>query len=82
MARSGVRLREERVTMRQLIDLARLAEARGYESIGCQKVRAKMPSPNSPPTRFRLSTSSSARVSPLSTPVRHRFLDNTGGRLA
>ena len=33
MARIGVRLREERVTMRQLIDLARLAEAGGYESI-------------------------------------------------
>lgn len=33
MARIGVRLREERVTMRQLIDLARLAEAQGYESI-------------------------------------------------
>ncbi len=33
MARVGVRLREERVTLRQLIDLARLAEARGYESI-------------------------------------------------
>jgi probable F420-dependent oxidoreductase len=29
----GIRLREERVTMQQLIDLARLAEARGYESI-------------------------------------------------
>jgi probable F420-dependent oxidoreductase len=33
MARTGVRLREERLTVRQLIDLARLAEARGYESI-------------------------------------------------
>jgi probable F420-dependent oxidoreductase len=33
MARTGVRLREERLTMRQLIDLARLAEAHGYESI-------------------------------------------------
>ena len=33
MARVGVRLREERVTMQQLIDLARLAEARGYESL-------------------------------------------------
>jgi alkanesulfonate monooxygenase SsuD/methylene tetrahydromethanopterin reductase-like flavin-dependent oxidoreductase (luciferase family) len=33
MARTGVRLREERLTMQQLIDLARLAEARGYESI-------------------------------------------------
>jgi alkanesulfonate monooxygenase SsuD/methylene tetrahydromethanopterin reductase-like flavin-dependent oxidoreductase (luciferase family) len=33
MARMGVRLREERVTIRQLIDLARLAETRGYESI-------------------------------------------------
>ena len=33
MPRVGVRLREERVTLRQLIDLARLAEARGYESI-------------------------------------------------
>src|SRR6266511_2680695 len=33
MARIGVRLREERLTMGQLIDLARLAESRGYESI-------------------------------------------------
>src|ERR671923_195460 len=33
MARIGVRLREERMTIRQLIDLAGLAEARGYESI-------------------------------------------------
>jgi probable F420-dependent oxidoreductase len=33
MARVGVRLREERLTMHQLIELARLAEARGYESI-------------------------------------------------
>ena len=33
MARVGVRLREERLTLRQLIDLARLAEACGYESI-------------------------------------------------
>jgi len=33
MARIGVRLREERLTMRQLIDLARLAEVRGYDSI-------------------------------------------------
>jgi probable F420-dependent oxidoreductase len=33
MARVGVRLREERLTMPQLIDLARLAEAHGYESL-------------------------------------------------
>jgi probable F420-dependent oxidoreductase len=33
MARLGVRLREERVAIRQLIDLARLAEARGYGSV-------------------------------------------------
>src|SRR5918912_1877350 len=33
MARIGVRLREERLTMPQLIDLARLAESRGYERI-------------------------------------------------
>lgn len=33
MARIGVRLREERLTPQQLIDLARLAESRGYESI-------------------------------------------------
>jgi probable F420-dependent oxidoreductase len=33
MARIGLRLREERVTMPQLIELARLIEARGYESI-------------------------------------------------
>ena len=33
MPRIGVRLREERLTMRQLIDLARLAEAYGYERL-------------------------------------------------
>jgi probable F420-dependent oxidoreductase len=33
VVRMGIRLREERITMRQLIDLARLAEAHGYESI-------------------------------------------------
>jgi probable F420-dependent oxidoreductase len=33
MARIGVRLREERLPIPQLIDLARMAEARGYESI-------------------------------------------------
>jgi probable F420-dependent oxidoreductase len=33
MARTGVRLREERLTVRQLIDLARLAEMHGYDSI-------------------------------------------------
>jgi probable F420-dependent oxidoreductase len=33
VTRIGVRLREERLTMRQLIELARLVEARGYDSI-------------------------------------------------
>lgn len=33
MARIGVRLREERIPVRQLIELARLAEACGYESV-------------------------------------------------
>jgi probable F420-dependent oxidoreductase len=33
MARVGVRLRDERLSMQQLIDLAHLAEARGYESL-------------------------------------------------
>ncbi len=33
MARLGLRLREERVPVRQLVELARLAEAAGYESV-------------------------------------------------
>jgi alkanesulfonate monooxygenase SsuD/methylene tetrahydromethanopterin reductase-like flavin-dependent oxidoreductase (luciferase family) len=41
MARVGVRLREERLTLQQLIDLARLAEARGYESIWVPEGSAK-----------------------------------------
>lgn len=41
MARIGVRLREERLPMRQMIELARLAEARGYETIWVPEASGK-----------------------------------------